>query len=77
MKSIGYAGASLFRCKYGNTYSLVMAAPDQKTAREAFILFLNDRGHKDTLYSHRLTVKATRTVGKSDIFWAQVDMKKV
>lgn len=74
MKAIGYAGAQLYGCSYGG-YSVVICAPDQKTAREAFILFLNDRHHTDTIYSDGVKIRPTKTVRERPLFWALVDVK--
>lgn len=74
MKAIGYAGAQLFRCRYSNIYSVVIAAPDHKTAKEAFVLWMNDRSYKDVIYTSKISVKSIK---KPEILWAQVDMTQV
>jgi hypothetical protein len=71
MKSIGYAGGRLYGCKAG-PYSVVVAAPDRKTAVEAFQLFLRDRNHNAHLEG--ISVKPAKTLGNRPLFWAQVDV---
>lgn len=76
VKAIGYAGGRLFGCTY-NGYSVVICAPDEKTAREAFVFFLNDRHHTDTIYTSGVKIKPAKTLGARPLFWAQVDVAAV
>ena len=74
MKAIGFAGAQLYRCRYINIYSVIICAPDSKTAREAFVLWLNTKGHENAIYSSRLSVRMVTPYGDTPILWAQVDV---
>lgn len=75
MKTIGYAGAQLWGCKYG-PYSVVVCAPDQRTARDAFIAFMknHDHEHPYTPHSGTIVMRRTKSVGNRPLLWAQVDV---
>jgi len=75
MRAIGYARAGLFSCRYANTYSVVICAPDQQTARETFVLYLGN--NHQTPYSNRIKIKRLKLGEDRPLLWAQVDVLEV
>lgn len=73
MKAIGYAGAQLFALKY-KQYSVVICAPDRRTAIEAFELFLRDRDVPISSIWRPDKVDQAKTLGNRPLFWAHVDV---
>lgn len=73
MKAIGYARGNLYSCRYSNTYSVVISAPDLKTAREAFVIYLKNN-HQLEPYSNSIKVKRLKFAEGRVLLWAQVDV---
>jgi hypothetical protein len=77
MKAIGWTAGWLYGIKQG-PYSVVVAAPNRKTAEEAFDLWLEDRdispSSRGVLNQSNRHVKSTKTVGARPLLWAQVDV---
>lgn len=74
MKAIGFAYGHLYGCRAG-PYSVVVAAPDRKTATEAFESFL--KVQKYELGSTNMSIKITKQIGARPLLWAQVDVADV
>lgn len=79
MKTIGYAHGSLYRVKQG-PLSIVVAAPDRKTAEVAFDIWLKDRSESTqrTAEDRRKTIKRVRSVPEGTVLlWALVDVTSI
>lgn len=75
MKTIGFAHGKLYRCSYG-AHTVVVAAPDRKTAVGAFEMFLHERGvHPQN--TSVIRAKPAKTIGQAPLLWAQVDVTAV
>lgn len=72
MKAIGFAYGRLYGCTAG-PYSVVICAPDIKTARQAFIIWLENT-HGEGNYHDSVKLKSARTLGNRPLLWAQVDV---
>jgi len=74
MRAIGYARAGLFSCKYANVYSVIICAPDIKTAKEAFLLYLKNNEQRTNPGSGKIKIRRLKLGEDRPLLWAQVDV---
>lgn len=70
MKAFGYAGAQLYGMRQG-PYSVVVCAPNRKTAEEAFNKFLESRRGS---FGQSRTIRVTKSLNDRPLLWAAVDV---
>ena len=72
MEAIGFAYGKLYGCKAG-PYSVVVCAPDRKTAKEAFAIFLRNQRYDGVA---TIATNLTKQLGNRPLLWAQVDVTR-